>query len=76
MYRVTGYFKNTKIVQTFYNLYDAIEFKDIIDANYPNKVTFEKGIFPMRTHIINSWNVITHSDTFQTYRHVTLLCNS
>ena len=58
MYRITGYFKNTKIVQTFYNVYDAIEFKDIVDANYPNKVTFEKGIFPVRTHIINSWNVI------------------
>ena len=58
MYRITGYFKNTKIVQTFYNVYDAIEFKDIVDANYPSKVTFEKGIFPVRTHIINSWNVI------------------
>ena len=58
MYRITGYFKNTKIVQSFYNRYDAIEFKDIVDANYPVKVTFEKGVYPVRTHIINNWNLI------------------
>ena len=58
MYRVTGYFKNLKIVQTFYNVYDAIEFKDIVDANYPVKVTFEKGVYPVRTAIVNWWNVI------------------
>jgi len=58
MYRITGYFKNTKIVQSFYNRYDAIEFKDIVDSNYPIKVTFEKGVFPVRTQIINNWNLI------------------
>lgn len=58
MYRVTGYFRNKKISETFYNLYDAIEFKDIVDANYPVKVTLEKGIYPMRTEIVNWWNVI------------------
>ena len=58
MYKITGYFKNTKIVQSFYNRYDAIEFKDIVDANYPVKVTFEKGVYPVRTHIINNWNLI------------------
>tara|TARA_X000001316_G_C922151_1_gene37010 strand:- start:243 stop:674 length:432 start_codon:yes stop_codon:yes gene_type:complete len=56
MYRITGYFSNAKVVQTFYNVYDAIEFKDIVDANYPIKVTFEKGVYPMRTFIVNSWN--------------------
>jgi len=61
MYRVTGYFSNTKVVQTFYNVYDAIEFKDIVDANYPMKVTFEKGVYPMRTLIVDSWNhVMNH----------------
>ena len=58
MYRVTGYFSNAKVVKIFYNVYDAIEFKDIVDANYPVKVTFEKGIYPMRTEIVNWWNVI------------------
>ena len=53
MYRITGYFSNAKVVQTFYNVYDAIEFKDIVDANYPIKVTFEKGVYPMRTFIVN-----------------------
>ena len=61
MYRITGYFSNAKVVQTFYNVYDAIEFKDIVDANYPIKVTFEKGVYPMRTFIVNSWNhVMNH----------------
>lgn len=58
MYRVTGYFRNAKIVETFYNLYDAIEFKDTVDANYPVKVTLEKGVYPMRTNIVNLWNSI------------------
>jgi len=61
MYRVTGYFSKTKVAQTFYNVYDAIEFKDIVDANYPIKVTFEKGVYPMRTLIVDSWNhVMNH----------------
>lgn len=58
MYRVTGYFKNAKVIRIFYNVYDAIEFKDIVDANYPVKVTFEKGVYPVRTAIVNWWNVI------------------
>ena len=62
MYRVTGYFSNTKVVQTFYNVYDAIEFKDIVDANYPIKVTFEKGVYPMRTIVVNSWNHIMNHE--------------
>ena len=27
-----------------------------MDANYPLKVTFEKGVMPVRTFIVNSWN--------------------
>jgi hypothetical protein len=61
MYRVSGYFKKHKVVETFHDVYDAIEFKDIVDANYPLKVTFEKGVYPMRTFIVNSWNhVMNH----------------
>ena len=65
--------KNT--VRVFKDLYDAIdyrdsldahyvnnvEFKDIVDANYPLKVTFEKGVYPMSTFIIDSWNSIMDS---------------
>ena len=62
MYRITGYFNNAKVVRTFYNIYDAIEFKDIVDANYPIKVTFEKGVYPMRTLIVDSWNHIMNHE--------------
>ena len=62
MYRITGYFNNAKVVRTFYNVYDAIEFKDIVDANYPIKVTFEKGVYPMRTLIVDSWNHIMNHE--------------
>lgn len=58
MYRVSGYFRNYKVIQTFHNVYDAIEFKDIVDANYPLKVTFEKGVYPVSTFIVNCWNTI------------------
>ena len=39
-------------------VYDAIDFRDVLDANYPMKVTFEKGVYPMRTFIVNSWNTV------------------
>ncbi len=58
MYRVSGYFKNHKVVETFHNIYDAIEFKDVVDANYPLRVTFEKGVYPMQTFIVDCWNTI------------------
>ena len=58
MYRVTGYWRDTKIVQYFYCRFDAIDFKDIVDANYPLNVTFEKGVYPVREWIVSSWNVI------------------
>ena len=62
MYRVTGYFREQKVVKYFTDIYDAIEFKDIVDANYPLKVTFEKGVYPVRTFIVNSWNAVMSLD--------------
>ena len=56
MIRVSGYFRDHKVVRYFTCVYDAIDFKDILDANYPMKVTFEKGVYPVRTFIVNSWN--------------------
>jgi hypothetical protein len=58
MYRVTGYWRETKIVQYFNSRYDAIDFKDVVDANYPAKVTYEKGVYPVKEWIVSSWNVI------------------
>ena len=62
MYRVTGYWRNNKVSRIFTDVYDAIEFKDIVDANYPLKVTFEKWVYPMRSFIVNSWNAVMNSD--------------
>ena len=63
MYRVTGYWRDTKIVQYFSDRYDAIDFKDIVDANYPIKVTLEKGVYPVREWIVNCWNGVMNADT-------------
>ena len=62
MYRVTGYWRATKIVKYFNSRYDAIDFKDVVDANYPIKVTFEKGVYPVRTFIVNSWNAVMNME--------------
>ena len=62
MYRVTGYFREQKVVRYFTDVYDAIDFKDIVDANYPLKVTFEKGVYPVRSFIVNSWNTVMNSE--------------
>jgi hypothetical protein len=61
MYKVTAYFKNKKIVRSFYELYDAIDFRDTIDAHYPLKVTFEKGK-TMREWVYDCWNVVMDSE--------------
>ena len=60
MYRVTGYWRDKKIVQYIYDRYDAIDYKDIVDANYPIKVTFEK-VIDMREFIYDAWNGIMDS---------------
>mgnify|MGYP000545249786 FL=1 len=43
--------------QKFYDLYDAIDYRDSADANYPIKVTFEK-VKDMREYIYESWNSV------------------
>ena len=58
MYRVKGYFRDHTVVRYFIDQYDAIEFKDIVDAHYPLKVTYEKGVYPVRTFIVNGWNAV------------------
>ena len=58
MYRVKGYFRDHTVVRYFINQYDAIEFKDIVDAHYPLKVTYEKGVYPVRTFVVNGWNAV------------------
>ncbi len=58
MYKVKGHFRDYSITRHFLNVYDAIEFKEVVDAHYPLRVTFKKGVYPMRTFIINCWNTI------------------
>jgi len=58
MYRIKAYFKNQVVVRYFLDQYEAIDFRDTMDAHYPLKVTFEKGIYPVRTFVVNSWNVV------------------
>lgn len=58
MYRVTAYFRDHKVVQSFLSVYDAIEFKDLADAHYPIKTTLEKGVYPVRTFIVTAWNSV------------------
>jgi len=61
MYKVTGYFRDNKVTRSFIDLYDAIEFKDIVDAHYPLNVTFEK-VIDMREFIYDSWNGIMDAE--------------
>ena len=58
MYRVTAYFKTHKVSQMFKDVYDAIDYRDVADAHYPKKVTFEKGVFSMREWVYDCWNSI------------------
>ena len=61
MFRVTGYFKEHKVVRNFVDLYDAIDFKDSVDAHYPLKVTMEK-VIDMREFVYDSWNGVMNAD--------------
>ena len=61
MHRISAYWKDKTIVRLFRCVYDAIDFKDIMDANYPDKVKFEKGVFSMREWTCDMWNVIMDS---------------
>jgi len=49
LYRVKATFSNKTIVKLFDDIYDAIDFRDTMDANYPKYVEFKK---------INVWNPI------------------
>jgi len=57
MYKVTGYFRDNKISRSFTDVYDAIDFRDVVDAHYPIKVTFEK-VIDMKEFVYNSWNAV------------------
>jgi hypothetical protein len=58
MYRIKAYFKNQVVVRYFLDQYEAIDFRDTVDAHYPLRVTFEKGVYPVRTFVVSSWNVV------------------
>lgn len=53
----------------FIDQYDAIEFKDTMDANYPLRITYEKGVDPVRTFIVESWNSLMDY-TYNPLRHI------
>jgi tetrahydromethanopterin S-methyltransferase subunit B len=57
MYKVTAYFKDHKVTRKFYDLYDAIDYRDSADAYYPIKVTFEK-VKDMREWVYECWNAV------------------
>ena len=61
MYKVTGRFKEHTVVKYFTDLYDAIEFKDNVDAHYPMKTTMEK-VIDMREFVYDSWNGIMDAE--------------
>ena len=61
MYRVTAWFKDKKISKEFYNLFDAAEYRDDVDAHYPTKVIFRK-VITMKEFIYNSWNVVMYHE--------------
>lgn len=57
MYKVSAWFRNGhKVSKVFDNVLDAIDFRDNADAHYPIKVVFEKGVYPVRSFIVNCWN--------------------
>ena len=57
MYRVTAWFKDRKVSQEFHDVYDAIDYRDTVDAHYPTKVVFRK-VISMREWVYNCWNVV------------------
>jgi uncharacterized membrane protein YjjP (DUF1212 family) len=61
MYKVTGYFKDNKVTRSFTDVYDAIDFRDIVDAHYPLSVTFEK-VIDMREFVYDSWNGVMNAE--------------
>ena len=68
MYKVTAYFKDHAVTQKFYNLYDAIDFRDTVDAHYPKHVTFEK-VKDMKEFVYTSWTAVM-DDKRNPLRHI------
>ena len=58
MYQVKAYFRNHIVTEYFIDKYDAIEFKDAVDAHYPLNVIFNEGVYTVRTIIVNGWNAV------------------
>lgn len=61
MYKVTAYFKEGKAFDYFKNVYDAIDFKDDMDAHYPIKTDLEK-VKTMREFVYTSWNSVMNAE--------------
>ena len=61
MYKVTAYFRDHKVTKSFYDMYDAIDYKDNVDAHYPTSVNFEK-VTNMKEFIYDSWNGVMNSN--------------
>lgn len=57
MYKVTAWFRSKKIVELFYSLSDATEYRDHLDAHYAQKVTFRK-VRSMREWVYNCWSAV------------------
>ena len=63
MYKVTAYFRDHKVSQKFYDMYDAIDWRDSADAHYPKDVKFEK-VNDMREFVYTSWNSVKNVGLF------------
>ena len=61
MYKVTAYFRDHKVSQKFYDMYDAIDWRDSADAHYPKDVKFEK-VNDMREFVYTSWNSVMNAE--------------
>ena len=57
MIRVTAWFKDKKTVGVFHCLYDAIDFRDLMDANYPLEIEFKNGVFSMMAGSITAFGI-------------------
>ena len=61
MYKVTAYFRDPRLSQKFYDMYDAIDWRDSADAHYPKDVKFEK-VNDMREFVYDSWNAVMNAE--------------
>ena len=62
MYKVTAYFKEGNLILNYFkNVYDAIDFKDDMDAHYPIRTDLEK-VKTMREFVYTSWNSVMNAE--------------